>query len=226
MAQDYISLGYFQQGDLTMKRLFLILIICILPSALFSQNQNAAQPAETKKADDRKKDAFPPQSVQNEDFVVSMPSFVRKGDNLGKGEILEVGFDITNNLDSPRTFYIFVIATYEDIKWQYNSFQSKKTFPEKVQTAYFSPYPDTNANYEYEINGEKELKRYPKDFKAGINPADGKFYTLKDKLIIRSNHLCIYRKNYKYYNNVTIILYDEEGKLKFRQTYALEGSRH
>jgi len=209
-----------------MKRFFMILMICILPSAVFSQNQNTAQPAQPKKAEEGKKEQFPPQSVLNNDFTVSMPSFVKKGDNLGKGEVLEVGFDLSNNVDSSATLYIFVIATYEDIKWQYNSFQSKKTFPEKIQTAYFTPYPDTNANYEYDINGEKELKRYPKDYKAGINPADGKPYLLKDKIIIRSRHLSLYRKNYKFYNNVTIVIFDDEGKTKFRQTYSLEGTRN
>ena len=88
-----------------------------------------------------------------------------------------------------------------------------------------TPAPNDPANFEYDINGAKELKKYPKDYKLGVDPQTGKIYSLKDKIIVRTQHLNLYRKNFKFYNNVTIILYDDAGKMKFRQTYALKGKR-
>ncbi|MGL4370572.1 MAG: hypothetical protein ACRCUT_13000, partial [Spirochaetota bacterium] len=64
------------------------------------------------------------------------------------------------------------------------------------------------------------------DYKLGVNPATGKMYTLLDKIIIRSEHLTVYRKNFKYFNNVTVVIFDDEGKTKYRQTYYLDGRRH
>ena len=191
--------------------------------------QNQTQPSAEKPkaaADSVSKEQFPPQSVVNDDYTVSHPSFLKKGDNAGKGEILEVGFDITNNTDNPHTLYLFVVATHEVTKWQYNSFNTRKVVPQKVVTDYFSVQPDDQKNFEYELNGVKELKKYPKDYKLGVDPATGKIYTLKDKLIVRTQHLSLYRKNFKMFNNVTVMIYDDEGKMKFRQTYALNGIRH
>ena len=212
------------------KRLLIAALICILPvlGCAQPQPQAPAQPSDQgKKADaSGTKDPFPPQSVDTDDYKVSPPSFLRKGDNQGKGEVLEVGFDITNNTDNPHQLYLFVIATYEDTKWLYNSFKTKKTVPEKVAIEYFSASPDNRANFEYDINGVKELKKYPKDYKLGVDPATGKIYTLKDRIIVRTQHLTEYRKNFKMFNNVTVIVYDDEGTVKFRRTYALKGIRH
>ena len=211
------------------KHLLIIAFACIFPVLGFAQTQapSAAKSEQVKKNETAdSKDLFPPQSVKTDDYTVSQPSFLRKGDTQGKGEVLEVGFDITNNTDNPHQFYLFVVATYEDTKWQYNSFNTKKTVPQKVAIEYFSAVPDTRENFEYDINGAKALKKYPKDYKLGVDPATGKIYTLKDRIIVRTQHLTEYRKNFKMFNNVTVMVYDDEGKVKFRQTYALKGIRH
>ena len=211
------------------KRFILLTgVIFLSIAAGFAQSSAPASDQTKKTAAEAKesKDQFPPQSVVNADFNVSQPTFLKKGSNDGKGEVLEVGFDITNNTDRPHDLYIFVLATHEDTTWQYNSFNTKKTIPLKVVIDYFSPFPDDQKNYEYDISGTKEIKKFPKDFKLGINPQTQKIYTLKDKIIVRSQHFCLYRKNFKYYNNVTVAVYDDEGKIKFRQTYALKGIRH
>jgi hypothetical protein len=209
------------------RKLLIIAFICVLPALGFSQTKaQVSIPAEkVKNETSGTKDQFPPQSVDTDDYTVSHPSFLKKGDNMGKGEVLEVGFDITNNTDNPHSLYLFVIATYEDTKWQYNSFANRKVIPQKVAIEYFSPSPDDVKNFEYDINGVKELKKYPKDYKLGVDPQTGKIFTLKDKLIVRTQHLNLYRKNFKFYNNVTIIVFDDEGKTKFRQTFALKGKR-
>jgi hypothetical protein len=206
------------------KKVLIIAVISFLSGVGFAQSPAVDQTKKTSTLES--KDQFPPQSVTNDDFTVSQPTFLKKQNNEGKGEELEVGFDITNNTDNPHDLYIFVIATYEETDWQYNSFKTRKVIPRKVQIEYFSPYPDDQKNYEYDINGAKEIKKYPKDYKLGVNPNTGKIYTLKDKIIVRSNHLTLYRKNFKYYNNIAIIVYDDEGKVKFRREYILNGRRH
>ena len=211
------------RGYAMKKRFFIIVLIACLPLAVNAQSP--AQPEKPKQAEG-KRDMFPPQTVLNSDFTVSRPSFTRKGDNAGKGEIIEVSFDIENSTDIPKDLYVFVIATYEKTKWIKDSFETKKVRPENVVIEYFTCYPDSRKNYEYEENGQTVLRKYPKDYKLGINPATGKIYTLKDKLIIRSEHLTEYRKNFAYFNNVTVVVYDDDGILKYRQTYALEGRRH
>jgi len=211
------------------KRLIIIALICVFPVLGSAQTQTPA-PVKTDQVKKNEtagsKDPFPPQSVKTDEFTVSQPSFLRKGDNQGKGEILEVGFEITNNTDNPHNLYLFVIATNEETKWQYNSFKNKKITPQKVAIEYFSVSPDVQSNFEYDSNGEKELKKFPKDFKLGVDPATGKMYTLKDRIIVRTQHLTVYRKNFKMFNNVTVMIYDDEGKVMFRRTYAMSGKRH
>ncbi|MGL4370531.1 MAG: hypothetical protein ACRCUT_12790, partial [Spirochaetota bacterium] len=165
-----LSLMFAHKGhekNVVFQSALIIGMIFCLPMAVFAQSQpqSQAQQAQAKKADDQKKDKFPTQTVMNDDFSVSRPSFTRKGDNSGKGEIMEVSFDIQNNIDNPRNLYVFVIATYEDTKWVRNSFNTKNSYPEKVAIEYFVPFPDNQKNYEYEENGKTEIRKFPKDYK-------------------------------------------------------------
>ncbi|HEY1407227.1 MAG TPA: hypothetical protein VF857_11505, partial [Spirochaetota bacterium] len=137
----------------------------------------------------------------------------------------EVVFELTNTEDTPRDLYIFVLASHEEQKWVYNSFRTKRSVPERVDVDLFVPVPSDRANFEYDINGAKLIKKYAKDYKLGVDPSTGKAYHLKDKVIVRTEHLSPYRKNYTYFNNATVLVYDDEGKLLFRQIYALNGFR-
>jgi hypothetical protein len=201
------------------KKIITAIIIMFASTWVFSQDT-------AKKADETKKDPFPPLTVKTDLFVVTNPTFSKKTELRGKGEILEVQFEIINNTDQPHPFYLFILASYDDALWQYNSFNTKKLVIEKVDINYFSPYPDNKDTFTYDINGAKEIKKYPKDFKLGVDKSSGKIYTLKDKIIIDTEHVCLFRKNYKYFNNVAVLIYDEEGKILFRQTYLLKGFRH
>jgi hypothetical protein len=203
----------------------------------FSQTGQSAAPASkapagAKSADNgvkqQKEDPTPTYAVSNEDFSVSMPSFSKKTDLQGKGEILEVQFSIENNTDGKHQLYVFVLASREDIKWVSNSFNTKKIYPEKNDISEFVPVPGAKDNFEYEENGVKSLKRHAKNFKLGVDPSTGNPYELsavKNRLNIRTEHLVTYKKKYKFFNHVTILVYDDEGKVMFRQIYELKGVR-
>ena len=181
----------------------------------------------TEKVDKNTKDPFAPYTVLSDDILdVSWPSFSKSTDPKGRGDMLEVQFSIRNNTDNKHQFYAFVLASYEEVKWGKNSFNTRKTYSEGIKIDYFAPYPDNKENFEYEINGEKQYKKFPKDFKFGAEPDTGKPYFLFDRPInFRTQHLSVYRKNFKFFNNVTIVVYDDEGKMLFRQTYELKGKR-
>ncbi len=68
-------------------------------------------------------------------------------------------------------------------------------------------------------------KKHAKDYKLGVDPATNKPYALKDKIIIRTDHLSPYRKNYKFFNNAAVLIYDDEGKLLYRQLYLIDKMR-
>jgi hypothetical protein len=201
------------------KKIIAALIIMFVSTWGFSQDT-------AKKAEETKKDPFPALTVKTDLFAVTMPTFSKKAELHGKGEVLEVQFEIINNTDQPHEIYIFILASYDETAWMYNSFNTKRLIPEKVFVSYFSPYPDNKDNFTYDINGAKEIKKYPKDFKLGVDKATGKIYTLKDKIIMDTEHVSLFRKNYKFFDNVCVLMYDDEGKILFRQTYALKGFRH
>ena len=52
-----------------------------------------------------------------------------------------------------------------------------------------------------------------------------KLAVLKEKLLIRTEHLSKYRVNYKYFNYVTIMMFNEKGEPVYRQLYELMGWR-
>jgi hypothetical protein len=201
------------------KKIFAALIIMFVSTWGFSQDT-------AKKTDETKKDPFPALTVKSDLFAVTMPTFSKKAELHGKGEVLEVQFEIINNTDQPHQLYIFILASYDETAWMYNSFNTKRLIPEKVYVSYFAPYPDNKETFTYDINGAKEIKKYPKDFKLGVDKTTGKIYTLKDKIIMDTEHICLFRKNYKFFDNVCVLMYDDEGEIVFRQTYALKGFRH
>ncbi|HEY1406019.1 MAG TPA: hypothetical protein VF857_05360, partial [Spirochaetota bacterium] len=121
----------------------------------FTQDKTADQPKKAeepaKTVDTQKNDPFPPFAVSTDLFKLPMPTFSKKIDPKGRGELMEVVFELTNTEDTPRDLYIFVLASHEEQKWVYNSFRTKRTVPEKVDIDLFAPDPSDRANFEYEI---------------------------------------------------------------------------
>jgi hypothetical protein len=211
---------------------------CVILSAIlaltcglgYTQDKKQAQPAKTEQKAEEKAagndgDKFSPLAVSTDLFSVSMPTFTKKVDFKGRGEVMEIVFEIVNVDETPREIYVFVLATYETPRWKYNSFGTKKMIADKTAIDLFVPVPGPNSNFEFDVNGAKTVMKYAKDFKLGVDPVAKKAYTLKDKIVIRTDHLSLYRKNYKFFNNAAVLVYDDEGKVLYRQLYLIDKTR-
>ena len=144
----------------------------------------------------------------------------------GRGDVLDVEFEVKNLIDDPQELYIFVIATFEAEPQSRSSFSP--LLAKKNTLRSFVPYPDDITNFEYEdpdSEGKVKLIKYPKNPGAGIDENTGKPYHLKDKLFIRTKHLARYKNNYYYFNRVWILVYDKDEKPIFRQGYKFIGIR-
>jgi hypothetical protein len=169
---------------------------------------------------------IPVQAQYSNKFKIKEYYFNRKVDVNGRGEILEVELLFENLTDDQLDLYIFTIATTEKVEKTKSSFE--KPIPEKERIRNFVPYPDDLKNFEYEKAGkagETAFLKFPKNPKAGINPLTGQPYHLKDKLMVRTYHLCSYKVNYSFFNNITILVFDSEGKPAFRKLYDFQGYR-
>lgn len=169
-------------------------------------------------------------------FVIKNVYFNKRIEGL-TGETLEVEFSIINKTDDPMDLYIFVIATYEQVEKTRSSLERPVPRKERIRT--FVPYPDDISNFTYPDIDEKgnvkkdkdgremvRLLKFPKNTKAGVDPKTGKPYHLVDKLQIYSRHLSKYRQDYFFYNNIAILVFDEDGKPVFRQLYEIKGKRN
>ena len=199
-----------------MKRLIMILFL-LFPVMIFSQNQ----------ATDGKTDltSFPVQSVRNEAFNLINLSFNEFVSDI-RGKTLEVEFQLESRLDFSQQYYIFIIATYEKSYKTTSSFESP-SLDDTDEIKLIVPYPDDLTNFEYEVKDEngadkKVYVKYPKNIKSGIDPITGQPYVLDDRLTFRSRHLSKYRKNFLYFNQVCILIFDSDEKLVFRQVYQLK----
>jgi len=216
-------------------RTFVILsVIFTLASGLgYTQEKKKEQPpkeekkagAQTSQGELKNGDNLTPQAAFTDQFSVSMPTFSKKIDVKGRGEVMEIVFEIVNSDETPRDFYVFVLASYETPKWKYDSFKTKKIAPDRTAVDFFVPVPGPESNFEYEVSGVKTIKKHAKDYKLGVDPETKKAYALKDKIIIRTDHLSPYRKNYKFFNNAAVLIYDDEGKLLYRQLYLIDKLR-
>ena len=110
-------------------------------------------------------------------------------------------------------FFIFVIATYEKLEPIKSSFE--KPVPKRDIIRNFNAFPNNRKNFEYPPNDDEKkmgkkfrLEKFPKDNKLGTDPSTGKPYSLSDNLIIRTEHFTKYRKNYVFFNTITILLFD------------------
>lgn len=208
-----------------MKR-YITFALFLLPVLLFAQetqNQQASQAGSTENIEVRR----PVQAANTPMFTMKHESFNHKLDLKGRGELLQVEFQLYNDTDVDLKLYIFAIATEEELDWNYNSFGTKKMNLHDSNILYFKAEPADEELYTYELeNGEKQLVKYPKDVTAGVNPATGEPYLLKDTMAYRADMLSHYRKKFSFFNHVTILIFDADtNELVFRQIWTLDGRR-
>ncbi len=202
-----------------MKRLIIILFL-LFPVMIFSQNTTA----------DRKTDltSFPVQSVRNESFNLINLSFNEFVSDI-RGKTLEVEFQLESKLDYSQQYYIFIIATHEQSYKTTSSFESP-SLDDPDEMKLIVPFPEDLANFEYDSKDEKGADKkiyvkYPKNIKSGVDPITGQPYILDDRLTFRSRHLSKYRKNFLYFNQVCILIFDSDEELVYRQVYEVKSRR-
>jgi len=195
-----------------MKNKYFIIILVLFSSALLAQT--------TQKLD------IPVQSLYSNQVKIKDIYFNKRVDIAGKGDVLEVEVLLENLTDNPMDIYINVIATYEKEEKTKSSFEMPISEKERIRN--FVPYPDDTANYEYtDSKGKKIFQSYPKNTKSGINPLTNKLYSLpvRDNLIVRSYHVSPYRKDFVFFNYVTVLVFDKDGNPIMREVYELKGKR-
>lgn len=222
----------------SMKKYLIAALILVFPGILFSQGDKV-------KDKDKEKDvkspasimtSIPVQSKYSNTFAIKNIDFNKLVDLSRTGDLLEVQFILQNLTEDPMDLYVFTIATYEKSEKTRSSFENPIHPTQRIRS--FVPYPDDITNFQYpetdrqgnvvkDAGGVEKVKllKFPRNPKAGIDPTTGKPYHLVDKLVIRTKHLCKYRRNYFYFNEMAILIFDGEGKLVFRQLYKLEGHR-
>ena len=212
-----------------MTRYINFFLILFLPVYLFAQDTPAKKTEPS--------GAIPVQSQYSDKFEIKNVDFNKKVDLNGKGENLDVTFILENHMDDPQDLFLFVIASYEVGKPKESLFD--KPIPPHKRIRSFVPFPLDLANFEYSDTDDKGqplkdeqgkeihlYKKFPKNPQAGIDPSTGKPYHLVDRLVIRTGHMSKYRHNFAFFNNVTILVFDRDGKPIFRQQYELKGYRH
>ncbi|MCX8123984.1 MAG: hypothetical protein N3F66_07435 [Spirochaetes bacterium] len=195
-----------------MKKKYFALCMVLCASALLAQT--------TQKLD------IPIQSLYSNQVKIKDVYFNKRVDVGGKGDVLEVEVIFENLTDNPMDLYVNVIATYEKEEKAKSSFEMP--IPEKERIRNFVPYPDDISNYEYtDSKGKKIYQAYPKNTKSGINPLTNKLYSLsvRDNLVVRSYHISPYRKDFVFFNFVTILVFDKDGNPILREVYELTGKR-
>ncbi len=199
-----------------MKHL-LISLFLIIPVLLFSQEKSADNKLDITKQ--------PVLSIFTNLFKLRSLSFSKEISD-DKGEILETEFQLENLTNVNMDLYIFVIATYEKDFVKISSFD-KPELEDNNLIKLIQTYPDDVTNYEYvekDSTGveKKVYQKYPKNIKAGIDKKTGKPYTLDDVITFRSRHLSKYIKKYYFFNQITILIFDSDEKLIFRQNYKVK----
>lgn len=199
-----------------MKR-FLSLLILIIPVLLFSQEKAVQNTSEKK--------LFPVQAVGTNLFKIYNMSFNKMVPGYA-GEVLEVEFQVKNMIEVPLELYIFVIATYE------NEFKTKSSFEnpsldEPLEIKNIKVFPDDLSNFEYtekdkDGNDKTVFIKYPKNIKAGVDPATGKPYILDEDITFRTKFLSKYARKYYYFNEITILVFDNKEELLYRQLFKVK----
>lgn len=197
-----------------MKR-FLSLLIILIPVLLFSQ--------ETQTLSGKK--IFPVLAVKTDLFKVYNMSFNKTIPGY-EGEVLEVEFQIKNLIEMPHELYIFVIATYEKSYKTDSSFQSP-SLDDPAQIKNIKVFPDDLTNFEYtekdQAGNEKKIYiKYPKNIKAGVDPSTGKPYMLDENITFRAKFLSKYARKYYYFNEISILIFDNKEELIYREVFKVK----
>jgi hypothetical protein len=211
-----------------MMKYIAIMMSLFIPALVFSQDTGKQQKAVITN--------IPVLSQYSNSFIIKNLYFNKKVDINGKGEILEVEFLLENLTDNPLDVYIFTVATYEKTEKTKSSFEIPVPPKERIRT--FVTYPDDIQNFTHPVLDDKgnlqkdqngleivKLVKFPQNPKAGVNPNTGKPYHLTDKLMIRTIHLSPYRKNYFFFNNLAVLVFDSEGKPSYRKLFEIKGKR-
>ncbi len=198
-----------------MKHLIITLFL-ITPALLFSQDKSADTKIDLKKE--------PVLSIFTDLFKLKNLSFSREQPD-NNGEILETEFQLENLTNVSMDLYIFVIATYEKEYITKSSFE-RPELEDRNLIKLIQVYPDELSNYEYTVKDDsgvdkKYYQKYPKNIKAGIDKKTGKPYNLNDIITFRSRHFSKFMKKYYFFNNISILIFDSEDKLLFRQNYVV-----
>ncbi len=217
-----------------MKKYLLVLLALLCPTLLLSQD---VKKEETPKDQSKIITNIPVQAQYSNKFNIKNLFFNKRTDYSGKGEILEVEFTLENLTDDPMDVYIFTIATFEKVEKTKSSFERPVPKRERVRT--FVTYPDDLSNFSYLETDDKgnvkkdkdgleivKLVKFPKNPKAGVNQKTGKPYHLDDKLTIYTTHISKYRRNYFFFNNLAVLVFDSEGKPAYRKLFEIKGKRN
>jgi hypothetical protein len=236
-----------------MTRKLLIIALILVPVLLYSQD-NREKPGEAGK--ENRVEAVPdiPQgAIRSQLFEVKSMTFSKRVDDFTRGDLLNVEFQLNNNFGKPLNLYIIAIASYHLRRSTTKTFDAPMTGLEQEMVKLFVPFPlDKNdrdkehhkmvhENFKYPDSGNKDAKgeqkyillKFPKDPKLGVNPDTGKPYRLEKNLFVRTTHLSRFRANYAYFNEVVVLIFDDEnltddkGNIRpaFKQVYNLAGKR-
>ncbi len=225
---------------IVMKKYSIVLLALLVPAMLFSQDakkEEAPKKEETPKNQGNVLTNIPVQAQYSNNFEIKNLFFNKRTDVGGKGEILEVEFSLENLTDDPMDVYVFTIATFEKVEKTKSSLE--RPIPQRERIRTFVTYPDDISNFTYQDTDEKgnvkkdkngleivKLVKFPKNTKAGVDPKTGKPYHLVDKLQIYTTHLSKYRRNYYFFNNLAVLVFDSEGKPAFRKLFEIKGKRN
>lgn len=214
----------------------ILFIFLLIPVFLFSQEKKPTGDTSNNSGKTPIPSRAYVQAKYNDQFKISKIYFNRRLDVRGRGELLEIEMVIENLTDDPIELYIFTIASFEvDVKSQ-TSFD--RPVPPEKRIKNFKVFPDEIENFKYaykDKSGKQKknvwgknvylYKKVPKNIKKGINPATGKIYTIKNKLVVRTYHLSPYRTNYCFFNEAAILAFDKRETPAYRQLYKLKGWR-
>ncbi len=227
-------------------RILPVILPLLISAAIFAQDkkENSTEKISAEIAN------LPSQSFNTHIFDVEKFSISLGYDSFGRGEILNVEFGLRNKTDDDRELYIYTIATEEIDTSIHSSFNRPVEAEDKSIFLNFVTFPiaaeDANKDYRHMKNtnfrysdgknneGPGILQKFPRDPKLGVAPHTGKAYELKDTLYVKTNHMSRYRKNYVFFNHVTLLIFDaknltdEKGALNrplYRQIYKIEGIR-
>jgi hypothetical protein len=206
-----------------------LLLVLLVPALVFPEDKNS--PTQRKETTN-----IPVLSQYSNTFAIQNLYFNKRIDANGKGEILEVEFILENLTDDPVDIYIFTVASFEKTEKTTSSFEPPIPLKERIRT--FVPYPDDIANFTHPVIGEDgkpekdengldkmKLVKFPLNPKAGVDPKTGKPYHLTNRLVIRTMHLSPYRRNYYFFNNLAVLIFDSDGKPSYRKLFEIRGKR-